>query len=228
MRVLIGCERSGVIRDAFRDRGHDAWSMDLAPAEDGSRYHIQDDLRVTLDHGWDLMIAHPECRYLSSSGLHWNTRRPGRVAETDKAIQFVRELWSADIPRICIENPQGCINTRIPEMPKPQYIQPYQFGHDASKKTGLWLKNLPDLIIDPAQFVEPRMVCDVCKGVYEYGRAAKLGCPHCGAEPGLAKPRWANQTNSGQNRLAPSETRSMDRARTYEGIAAAMAEQWGS
>lgn len=215
MRVLIGCERSGVIRDAFRARGHDAWSCDIKPCESDPHYHLQGDIKYALAENngfyfralrvhkrWDLLIAHPECRYLSSSGLHWNTRRPERSIETDKALAFVRALWSCNVSRICIENPQGCINTRIPEMPKPQYIQPYQFGHNASKKTGLWLKNLPPLVIDLALYVQPRTVD--------------------------GKPRWANQTDSGQNRLAPSATRSMDRARTYKGIATAMAEQWGS
>lgn len=204
MRVLIGCERSGVIRDAFLARGHDAWSCDLAPSETHGP-HIQDDVRrvVLRSRAWDLFIVHPECRYLSSSGLHWNGRREGRSDETDKALAFVREMFFCDVPRVCLENPQGCINTRIPEMPIPQYIQPYQFGDNASKKTGLWLKNLPPLM--PTVYVPPRVVLD--RGKY--------------------RKRWANQTDSGQNRLAPSDTRSADRARTYKGIAEAMAAQWG-
>jgi hypothetical protein len=190
-------------------------------------WHLKGDVRKFFGDGWDLMIAHPECRYLSSSGLHWNKRRPGRANLTAYGLQFVEEIWYSGISLICLENPQGCINTRLRFMPKPQYIQPYQFGHDASKKTGLWLKGLPKLVVDPALYIEPRMVCDKCQGVYEYARAASLGCPHCGAEPAFAKPRWANQTDSGQNRLGPSETRAIERARTYQGIADAMAEQWG-
>lgn len=208
MRVLVACEFSGKVRNAFRARGHDAWSCDLLPAEDGSEFHWRGDVLELLEDTrsdpefwppFDLMIAHPPCTYLCSSGLHWNTRRPGRAAETEKALEFVAAMWNAPVPRICIENPQGCINTRLPFMPKPQYVQPYQFGHDASKKTGLWLKNLPPL--RPTRMVEPRMVG--------------------------SRPRWGNQTDSGQNRLAPSSDRWALRAATYEGIAEAMAAQWG-
>jgi hypothetical protein len=224
-KVLIACERSAVVRDAFRALGHDAWSCDLEPCEGDPRWHIQLDAVATATcHNWDLMIAHPECRYLSSSGLHWNGRRPGRAEKTKKALQFVEDLFACYIPLIALENPQGCINTQIPWMPKPQYIQPYQFGDDASKKTGLWLKGLPYLTLDRSLFVPPRMVCDC--GVSR--TSVTLLCPGCGAGFSSAKPRWANQTDSGQNRLGPSETRSAERARTYSGIAKAMAEQWGA
>lgn len=137
MNVLVACERSGIIRDAFRARGHNAWSCDLQPSERGEPHVRMDVFSLLADDRWDtwdLMIAHPECRYLSSSGLHWNTRRPERAAATDEALEFVRKLWHCGIERICIENPQGCINTRIPEMPKPQYIQPYQFGHGCQQE----------------------------------------------------------------------------------------------
>lgn len=217
MRVLVACEFSGIVREAFRSRGHDAWSCDLLPAEDGSEFHIQGDvspfLRAVIRYPttcpftpdgmhdlycqWDLMIAHPPCTYLCSSGLHWNKRRPERERETQSALQFVRQLMGAQISKIAIENPIGRIGTAIRKA--DQVIQPYQFGHDASKRTGLWLKNLPPL--RPTSFVEPRMV--------------------------NGKPRWANQTDSGQNKLGPSETRWAERAKTYEGIAAAMATQWG-
>lgn len=140
MRVLVACEFSGTVRNAFRALGHDAWSCDLLPAADGSSYHIQDDVLAHLADGWDVMIAHPPCTYLTSSGLHWNTRRPERAAQTEKALDFVRALLDAPIHRIALENPIGCISSRIR---KPdQIIQPWQFGHPESKSTCLWLKNL--------------------------------------------------------------------------------------
>jgi hypothetical protein len=149
-----------------------------------------------LDKGWDLMVAFPPCTFLCSSGLHWNKRRPERAQQTEQALAFVQALMDAPIPRIAIENPVGCISTRIR---KPnQYIQPHQFGDDASKKTGLWLKGLPTLT--PTQHVEPRLVG--------------------------GKKRWGNQLDSGQNKLGPSEDRWKIRSETYQGIANAMAQQW--
>ena len=143
MRVLVACEFSGVVRRAFRARGHDAWSCDLLPAEDGSPFHLQGDVRDVLQDDWDLMIAHPPCTYLAGSGLHWNKRRPERAVLTEEALVFVQRLLDAPIPKIALENPIGCISTRIR---KPdQIIQPWQFGHDASKATCLWLKGLEPL-----------------------------------------------------------------------------------
>jgi len=195
MDILVACESSGVVRDAFRALGHDAWSCDLLPAD--SPFHIQGDCLPEAYSGrWDMMIAHPPCTYLSSSGLHWNKRRPGRAELTEEALVFVQKLMDAPIERICIENPVGCISTRIRKA--DQYIQPYDFGEDASKRTGLWLKNLPPL--QPTQYIEPRIAQD--------------------------KPRWANQTDSGQNRLPPSKDRWKERSKTYQGIAEAMADQW--
>lgn len=206
MRVLVGCERSGVIRRAFRALGHDAWSCDLEPAEDGSPYHLRGDCLwfAENDEPWDLFIVHPPCQFLSVSGLHWNQRRPERHGDTERAIAFASQCLCAAVPRVCMENPVGILSTRLrkPE----QIIQPYLFGDDASKKTCLWLNNLPPLEFEPAQLVQPRWV-----------RSAS----------GRNLPRWANQTDSGQNRLGPSPTRAADRARTYPGIAAAMAAQWG-
>jgi len=198
MRVLVACEYSGKVREAFRSMGHDAWSCDLLPADDGSEFHIQGDVTELLDGGWDLMVAFPPCTYLCSSGLHWNKRRPERAAKTEEALRFVQTLMDAPIPRIAIENPVGCISTRIRKA--SQYIQPYQFGDDASKKTGLWLKCLPLLV--PTRSVEPRIV--------------------------NGKKRWGNQTDSGQNNLGPSENRWKVRSETYSGIADAMAVQWGA
>jgi hypothetical protein len=195
MNVLIGCEFSGVVRDAFCKRGHNAWSCDLLQ---GDGKHIQKDvLEVVKEQSWDMFIVHPPCTYLCSSGLHWNKRRVGRQEKTEQALDFVRELMAVDIPKICIENPVGCIGTKIKKA--SQYIQPYQFGHDASKKTGLWLKGLP--LLQDTGFVPGRLVGD--------------------------KVRWDNQTDSGQNRLTPSADRWKKRAETYKGIALAMAQQWG-
>ena len=201
MRVLVGCERSGVVRRAFATRGHDAWSCDVEPADDGSLMHLQGDLLEWLYRAsWDLLIAHPPCTYLCASGLHWNTRRAGREAKTVRALAFVRALLDAPVEKVAIENPVGRIGTAI--RPADQYIQPYEFGDDASKRTGLWLRGLPTLVADPTRYVAPRMV--------------------------NGRPRWANQTDSGQNRLGPSPERARLRAETYPGIARAMAEQWGS
>ena len=195
--ILIACERSGVVRSAFRRAGYDAYSCDIEPAEDGSRFHLKDDVRNVLHSGWDMMIAHPPCRFLCASGLHWNKRRPGREQKTKRSLAFVRMLLEAPVQRIAVENPVGCISTKI--RPADQYIHPYEFGHDASKKTGLWLKGLP--LLKPTRQIAPRIV--------------------------NGKRRWANQTDSGQNNIWPSESRSYQRAKTYEGIAEAMVNQWG-
>jgi len=133
MRVLVACEFSGTVRDAFLRHGHYALSCDLLPCESHALGdHYQGDVRDILDDEWDLMIAHPPCTYLCSSGLHWNKRRPGRQALTDQALDFVRLLLDAPIPRIALENPVGCISTQIRR--PDQTIQPYEYGHDASKK----------------------------------------------------------------------------------------------
>lgn len=219
MRVLVGCERSGVVRRAFAALGHEAYSTDLAPADDGeTKYHIQGDLLQILDDGWDLMIAHPPCTYLSVSGMHWTARGLRDPQLTLDALDFVRMLMAANIPKICIENPVGVISTTIRKA--DQWIQPYEFGDDASKKTGLWLKGLAKL--KPTCFVQPRLVC-TCANVYRY---VGFSCPRCGTPASKAKKRWANQTDSGQNRLGPSPERAKMRSQTYEGIAKAMASQW--
>ena len=143
MKVLVACEFSGTVRDAFLARGHDAMSCDLLPTERPGP-HYRGDVRGVLGDGWDLMIAHPPCTYLAVSGLHWNKRVPGRAEKTEESLDFVRLLLSAPIPRIAMENPIGAISTRIR---KPdQIIQPWQFGHDASKATCLWLVGLPPLL----------------------------------------------------------------------------------
>ena len=145
MKILVACEYSSRVRNAFLTKGHDVWSCDLLEAEDSSDRHIIGDvIDVLAQQHFDLMIAHPPCTYLAVSGLHWNKRRPGRQEQTEKALEFVRLLMNANIEKICIENPVSCISTRIR---KPdQIIQPWWFGDDASKKTCLWLKNLPVLV----------------------------------------------------------------------------------
>lgn len=249
MRVLIACEFSGIVRDAFSARGHHAVSCDLLPSETPGIHHTgdvadlldgyepvqfqagcdpdgdgwcqtadvdpndcecigptQDGIEYVERNGvllgrpvdnphWDLMIAHPPCTYLAVSGLHWNKRRQDRADKTAEALLFVASLLNAPIDRICLENPVSCISSciRKPE----QVFQPWWFGHDASKKTCLWLKNLPPL--------RPTNIL-----------------------PGDSKTRRANQTPSGQNKLGPSPTRAKERSRTYQGIADAMAEQWGN
>ena len=210
MRVLIGCERWGVVRQAFRSAGHDAWSCDLAPANDGSPHHLQCDVLSVLDREWDIGIFHPDCTYLTNSaawaygdGPYHQKVKPGTLVGANRrqarsaALRFTLRLWNAPIPRVAIENPVGCLSSS--SMGKPaQIIQPYWFGDNASKATCLWLRGLPCL--KPTGPVEPRWVNE--------------------------RPRWANQTDSGQNRLSPSPERAMLRAATYPGIAAAMAAQW--
>ena len=149
MKVLIACEYSGRVRDAFIQRGHDAISCDLLPSDQPGP-HYQGDVFDIIDQGFDLMIAHPPCTYLCSSGLHWNKKRPDRAQETEKAIEFVRRLMNADIAKIALENPIGCISSRIR---KPDcIIQPFEHGHAESKATCLWLKNLP--VLKPTQIIE--------------------------------------------------------------------------
>lgn len=141
MRVLVACEYSGAVRDAFIRAGHYAASCDLLPSESPLGDHFQCNVMDIIDHDWDLMIAHPPCTYLSVSGMHWTTRGLRDPQLTEDALEFVRQLMDAPIERIAIENPVSVISSRIR---KPdQIIQPWWFGHDASKKTCLWLKNLP-------------------------------------------------------------------------------------
>lgn len=182
-------------------------SCDLLPTEvDGP--HYQGDVRDILGEGWDLMVAHPPCTYLTVAGLHWNKRgvivdgRP-RAELTEEGLDFVRFLLDAPVPRIALENPISCISSRIRR--PDQIVQPYEFGEDASKRTCLWLKGLPKLEINPAIRFPGRWVEDRGKMVE----------------------RWSNQTDSGQNRLGPSEDRWKERSRTFPGIAEAMAARWG-
>ena len=148
MKVLVACEYSGVVRDAFLSRGHDAMSCDLLPTESPGPHH-QGNVLDILDDGWDLMIAHPPCTHLAVSGARWF---PGKRVEQEEALAFVRTLLDAPIPRIALENPVSIISTRIR---KPdQYIQPWQYGHGEVKKTGFWLKGLA--LLKPTDIVEGR------------------------------------------------------------------------
>ena len=206
--VLITHERSGIVREAFNAfHGIRAFSCDIEPAEDGrDDFHIRGDAVAAMrSRRWDFIGMHPECTYINGAGLHWNNRGRG-WEKTEAAVQHVHDCVAAagETPYY-LENPVGILSTR---WRKPdQTIQPYEFKADASKRTCLWLQGLPILKKDPAQRVKGRMV--------EWPRGS-----------GKMVERWSNQTDSGQNRLAPGEARAMDRARTYPGIAAAMAEQW--
>ena len=143
MRVLIGCEFSGIVRNEFIKRGHDAISCDLLPTESPGP-HYQGDIFDVINDGWDVGIFFPPCTFLCSSGLHWNKRKPERKQETEKALVFVKKLLAAPIKRKALENPVGCISSRIR---KPdQIIQPHFFGHPESKTTCLWLEQLPPLL----------------------------------------------------------------------------------
>jgi len=195
VRVLIGCESSGTVRDAFIANGHDAISCDLLPTESPGPHIVGDVLHVLRDERFDLAVFHPPCTYLCSSGLHWNKRRPERSAQTEQALDFVRALMGSPVPRWLIENPIGCISERI--RPPDQIVQPWQFGDDASKATCFWLKGVNP--IEPTRLAPPRIA--------------------------NKKPRWGNQTDSGQNKLPPSADRWRERSRTYPGIAHAIADQ---
>lgn len=208
-RWLIGCEFSGVVRRAFRSRGIDAWSCDIRPAADGDPHHIQGDVLSAINQGWDGGIFHPPCTYLTIAAewaygngpYHQKVKPETLVGEARRearreALVFFRALLDAPISKIAIENPVGVVSSAIR---KPdQVVQPYQFGDDASKATCLWLVGLPKL--RHTSSVEGRLV--------------------------NGKRRWANQTDSGQNRLSPSADRAALRSTTYPGIADAMASQW--
>lgn len=197
MKVLVACEFSGTVRNAFLARGHDAWSCDLLPSEDGSNRHITGDARLVLNDGWDLlMVAHPPCTRLCNSGVRWlSTPPPGRSREDmwlelEEGAALFSAFWNAPIERICIENPvmHRHAKARIANYRDfAQSVQPWQFGHGETKRTCFWLKNLPPL--QPTQIVE--------------GRDNRV------------------------HRQPPGPDRWKERSRFFPGIAAAMADQWG-
>jgi len=197
LRVLVACEFSGVVRNAFLARGHDAWSCDLLPSEDASNRHITGDAREILSDGWDLlMVAHPPCTRLCNSGVRWlHVPPPGKSLEQmwrelDEAATLFAAFWNAPIPRVCVENPvmHRHAKARIANFADAaQSVQPWQFGHGETKRTCLWLRKLPPLI--------PTKVVD--------GRTARV------------------------HRMPPGPERWKERSRTFPGIAEAMADQWG-
>jgi len=194
MRVLVACEYSGTVRDAFRAMGHDAVSCDLLPTDVPGPHH-QGSVLDIIDDGWDMMLAFPPCTHLASSGARWFAakRADGRQQQ---GIDFFMALANANIPKIAIENPVGIMST---EWRKPdQIIQPWQFGHEATKTTCLWLKGLDQLT--PTNIV---------------GKGAR----HV-TKSGRSLPKWYN--------LPPSEDRWKVRSKTFQGIADAMANQWGA
>lgn len=209
MNVFIGMECSDTIRSAFEREGHRAYSCDLKPNSTGAKNHYQMDVFEALSlrrrWSWDLVILHPVCQYLSVSGywrVYYDKQRMRHVK--NGILQFMRCV-QVKAPRLCVENPVSIMSTRYR---KPdQIFQPYDFGDDASKKTCLWLRNLPPLEIDSTLRCAGRWVLDP--------KTKKL------------VERWANQTDSGQNKLAPSDHRAADRAVFYEGPSTAMAQQWG-
>ena len=195
MKVLVACEYSGIVRDAFTSKGHDAWSCDILPTESPGN-HFQGDILEHLDKGWDLMIAHPPCTHLAVSGARWfaEGRKPWSLQI--EALDFVRKLLNAPINKIALENPVSVISTKIR---KPnQIIQPFEYGHDVSKKTCLWLKNLPKL--KPTKIVKPDIIE---KNGYK-----------------MSRHHW-------ETFKLPSKIRGKVRSKFYTGIANAMADQWG-
>lgn len=228
MKVLIGCERFGVLRDAFAALGHDAYSCDLVHAH--GKHRLGDVRIVAREPGWDLFIVHPDCTFLTIAntylGRGCSKYTPEEAAEhLERAAAFFMDCVELceKVGRGGIENPVGRMSRRYR---KPdQIIQPYEYGEDASKKTCLWLFGLPKLVADPAQRVWGKLVCECGRRFY-----IDEDCPNCGKHQVILNPNmnpvWANQTPSNQNRLGPREGRAMERAKTYPGIAKAMAQQW--
>lgn len=212
-RVLIGYSACPLTRAAFEAQGHDVWSCDLLPARDSSPKHLQGDIwQVALNQPWDFAVLHPMCTYLTcsaawafSDGPYHQKVKPGtlvgeaRREARREALENFRRLLELPFP-VAIENPGTSFVSKAIRKPS-QIIQPHQFGDDASKATGFWLSAGVPLLI-PTCHVAPRIVG--------------------------GRPRWANQTDSGQNRLSPSDNRWLERSATYPGIAAAMGEQWGA
>ena len=214
-RVLVACEFSGTVRNAFLDRGYDAWSCDLLPAEDRTNRHIIGDARAILADGWDLLIvAHPPCTRLCRSGRRWLSG-PGKltppkklplgrnwqdmIAEFDDGVALFTAFWQAPIERVAIENPEmhDIARGRMPaDLPRPQMVQPFWFGHREFKSTGLYLRGLPPLV-ETARLAEP------AKGSAEWKAWNRV---------------W---------RMPPGLNRGHERSRFFPGIAAAMADQWG-
>ena len=209
MNVLVACEFSGTVRNAFREKGHNAWSCDLLESEDNSEFHYTGDIFKFVEKSnikWDLMIGHPPCTYLSLSGARWCTDHIVKSKKgdwfhdgsfhrqsRDRALDFFRKLWNLDIPRICLENPMSVASTHVAK--KSQTIQPWQFGHPEFKTTWLWLKNLP--LLKPTNIINPPD-----KNTEEFKK-------------------W-----SVVHYMSPNDDRWKERSRTYKNIGTAMANQW--
>ena len=221
MKVLIACEFSGVVREAFAKKGHDAWSCDIIPTDKPGQ-HIQGDVLEILGDGWDMLIAFPPCTHLAVSGARYfeQKRKDGRQQQ---GIDFFMALVNAPVKRIAVENPVGIMSTK---WRKPdQIIQPYEYGHQESKKTCLWLKCLP--VLKPTKIMEPVWWKNADGSDYRDGKGRRYSPTHYLMGRNQIA-RWANQTSSGQNYLGPSADRSKTRSITYQGIADAMADQWGN
>lgn len=234
MNILIACEFSGRVREAFAKLGHVAVSCDLLPTTQpvtNNSHHYQGNIKALVNtfqgniynehnkidknllhtraflakheiytiENFDILIAHPPCTYLAVSGLHRNLDNTDRQVKTEEALDFVKYLMALPIKKQAIENPRSCISTRIRKV--DQIIQPYEFGDDASKETWLWLKRLPKL--KPTAFVQPRLTA-------------------------TGKKRWANQLDCGNIKIGNQKTRASDRSVTFQGIADAFADQWGT
>ncbi len=196
MKVLVACEYSATVRDAFLKRGHDAWSADLLPTEGDPGRHIQGDVTAILDRGWDLVIAHPPCTYLTNSGVRWLHTQEGRWERMHEGAEFFLAMLNAPAPRVAVENPiMHRYAIEIIGRRQDQVVQPWMFGHAESKGTGLWLKGLPCLT--PTDDVREEALAKTAR---ERGRI-----------------HWAS----------PGPDRWKLRSKTYQGIADAMADQWG-
>lgn len=196
MKVLIACEFSGVVREAFKHKGHDAWSCDLIDSEIPGN-HFKGDVLNILDMGWDLMIAHPPCTHLSVSGARWFVSGHKPYILREQALDFVKKLMETKIEKICIENPVSVISTRIR---KPdQILRPFQFGEDSTKATCLWLKNLPKL--QPTNIIQPSKHTTKSGKIYDAW--------------------WFNTCL-----ISDLKERAKIRSRTFKGVGEAMAEQW--
>lgn len=200
MNILIACEYSGVVREAFKARGHNAWSCDLEPSAIEGQ-HYRGDLMGFIDRDWDMIIAHPPCTYLTVTGNKWHKpeykeRFPNRDEDRRKAVEFFMAIAASPCPKLVIENSVGIMSTlyRKPD----QIIQPYQFGHPHSKRTCLWLRGVPKLV--PTNIVEPEYVVYKGKRYSKHHNLSKFKTP---------------------------KERMLMRSKTFQGIADAMAEQWG-
>ena len=221
MKVLVACEFSGIVRDAFRERGHDAWSCDLLPSERPG-FHIEQDVFIAIAaRKWDMMIAHPPCTYLTYAGTaHWN--KPGRSEARDLAMKFFMDLYNADIPKVCVENPFGYPWKAFRRA--DQTINPFDFGESVRKRTCLWLRNLPILFRCGELFPVGQTGESVSAPEPIYvGTRLKSGKPKARYTVDCTRPRRIHSTEA----MSSDKNRAHERSRSFPSIAKAMAEQWG-